>query len=353
MIIDDRLEGIMQYKGRRGAILKDKAAALKLHEIFPYARDASQWLGYRHSTPFRRRAIKELGLDFEQYEYSKQRSQAPQEEWGTDEWLQWYTEQTSAPDRGLKCTICSGQPFVKIIGLSDIHWGSNDCDVPRLLKLIEWVRTTDEEVRWFLGGDNIDLATAVSPGKGILQNILPADVAIDTLAAALAPIIENGLFVMEGNHEQRLATTLKIELSPAKLLAKQLSLPFVGYEQFVRYELEYQGKQIAYTGYHHHGTGSGQTKGSVLNTALRIAQNNNADFVTMGHRHQAMSDTLTERYMAEDGTIQVGKTPVICLGTYQRAKHGSYAVDKALAPSVLGATGIILDCEKRKVHEWR
>lgn len=352
LLTDERLEAIKQYKNRRGAIINDRAALLVLQEVYPYALDAGQWLGYTESTGFKRRASK-AGVEFKSYEYSHQRGNAPQEEWDAQQWLDWYVEQTSAPDKGLKVTIASGQPLVKLVGLSDIHWGANDCDVPRLLKLIEWIRTTDEEVRWFLGGDNIDLATAQSPGMGIMKQVVPVDMAIDTLALALAPILEKGLFVMEGNHEQRLARTLKIELSPAKLLAKSLSLPFAGYEQFVRYELLYKGKRLDYTGYHHHGTGSGQTKGSVMNTALRIAQNNSADFVTMGHRHQRMSDTLTERYMAEDGTIQVGKTQVICLGTFQKSKHGSYAVDQALAPSVLGATGIILDCTEKQVHEWR
>lgn len=352
MLLEEQLASIQQYKGKRGTIFKDPPALRILHKELPYAKDASAWLGYRHGQDFRRRAL-ELGLDFKLYEYSTQRRQAPQEEWDSKQWLEWYMEQTSAADRGLKVTIASGKPQVKLVGLSDIHWGCNDCDVARLARLIEWIRTTEEEVRWFLGGDNVDLATATSPGTGLMKQTLPADVAIDTLALMLAPVIEKGLFVLEGNHEQRLARTLKIELSPAKMLARQLALPFAGYEQFVRYELLYQGKELSYTGYHHHGTGTGQTKGSVLNTALRIAQNNTADFVTMGHRHQALSDTLTERYMAEDGTIQVGKTPVICLGTFQKSKHGSYAVDKALAPSVLGATGIILDCTEKQVREWR
>ena len=166
--------------------------------------------------------------------------------------------------------------------------------------------------------------------------------------ADIAPIADQCFFLLTGNHDQRVARGLQIEFDPVEDLAEELGIPHLGYEGFVAYRISDGNHEQEYAGYHHHGTGTGQTWGSFFNTLERLATRNEADFVVMGHRHQRAAVTTTQRQIAQDSRIEVADVPLVGAGSF--LKHSGYAAEKGYAPSVLGAATVHLYLDRHSVH---
>jgi UDP-2,3-diacylglucosamine pyrophosphatase LpxH len=246
-------------------------------------------------------------------------------------------------------TVPAGTEYARLICVSDLHYGEASMDYRRWLDLRDWIGE-HPDARWAFHGDLFDLATVNSPGTSMCRQSLNFEQARKLAREDIAPIAEQCICLLTGNHDQRIARGLQIEFDPVRDVAEDLGIPHLGYEGFVRYSVGDGKHTQEYTGYHHHGTGSGQTWGSFFNSLERLAIRNEADFVVMGHRHQRAAVTTTKRQVAVDNHIEVADVPLVGAGSFLKHEHGTYAADKGYSPSVLGSATVHLHVDRHSVH---
>ena len=260
-----------------------------------------------------------------------------------------YLNATGGTERALDVywQVPSGTEYARLVCVADLHYGERSMDYQRWIDLRDWIGD-NPEVRWAFHGDLYDLACVGSPGRAMTQQAIDFKAARKLARADFAPIADQCLFLLTGNHDQRVARGLQIEFDPVEDLAEDLGIPHLGYEGFVSYRITDGDNEQEYAGYHHHGTGSGQTWGSFFNTLERLANRNEADFVVMGHRHQRAAVTTTKRQIAVGSQIQVADVPLVGAGSF--LKHSGYPAEKGYAPSVLGAATVHLYLDRHSVH---
>lgn len=233
------------------------------------------------------------------------------------------------------------------IAASDIHLGPREVAYDKWLRLLDWVLETPN-ASIGLNGDLFNCATKSGPGVGPSVDVLSFPEQRKLMAYDLRPIAEAGKldYIGSGNHEDRIARATGVAIWPGEDLAYQLGVPFIGYARYVRWRINDQ----PYCGYHHHGTGTGQTLGSVVNTLERLANNHRGDYVLMGHRHQRLSIATAFTEVDERG-IEVDRiVHLICTGSYQRTANQNYAVKANLRPSVIGAVGLRFGADERGMY---
>lgn len=313
-------------------------------------QSGAEFLGYKSSSS--------ISTDFSRLDLpSRKRNWAdPTDGWrkfdnepDTEDLRAHYLNMTGGTERALEVywQVPKGTEYARLICVSDLHYGERSMDYQRWLELRDWIGE-NPEVRWAFHGDMWDLATTGSPGRAMTQQAINFKQARKLAKADVTPIIDQCLFMLTGNHDQRVARGLQIEFDPVEDLAEDLGVPHLGYEGFVHYRVTDGEHEQQYDGYHHHGTGTGQTWGSFFNTMERLANRNDADFVVMGHRHQRAAVTTTKRQVAVDSHIEVADVPLVGAGSF--LKHSGYAAEKGYAPSVLGAATVQLHIDRHSVH---
>jgi len=263
-----------------------------------------------------------------------------------------YLEQSEAQERVLEYEwkVPRGTKEVCLVPISDLHLGSKHCDYKRFVELVEWIAATPT-ARWFLGGDNFDLATTGSPGL-LREQFCELNEALDLLTMRLRPITSQGIAIFTGNHDRRITRLLQANLDPSEELANRLGLPFWGYEGHLTYKLIINGKvKQMYTHYHHHGAGASQTRGAKVSRADRIAATTNADIVTVGHLHQEMAWRDIRFGPNEQGLVVAYGQHRVLLPSF--LKHRGYPAEMGLPPADLGAISIWLGVDKHSVHVRR
>ena len=268
-----------------------------------------------------------------------------------DEMRQQYLVDTRGPDEAIeyRWKLAEGAEYAELVTVADLHYGHQAMDYPRWLKLRDWIGE-NPDVRWIFLGDLFDLATIHSPGISMLEQGLTFEQALDLAMADIEPIAGQCIALMTGNHDRRIARGLQIDFDPVRQVAKALNIDYLGYEGFVKYLVSAGKQRQIYIGYHHHGTGSGQTWGSFFNSLERLANSNKADFVVVGHRHQRAAVQKTQRDVAVNNEIRIVDVPMVGAGSFLKHESGSYSVEKGYAPSVLGAATIHLYLDRHSVH---
>jgi len=87
-----------------------------------------------------------------------------------------------------------------LIPLGDIHYGSKDCDVNKLIETINWIKTKPT-ARVMLMGDLIDIGLKDSIGAGTFDNNLTPEDQICGIIDLLLPISKQIIGMVGGNHE--------------------------------------------------------------------------------------------------------------------------------------------------------
>lgn len=354
-----------KYRGKRGKFKKDLgnkgvAALWVLANGSPLS--AIEYLGYsKQSIKHISKLFNEVGLEVRRREpYGYGWSRYPNQEKTVDDIRAQYLDATAGPEKAYECVwyLPNTCGHASLVTVSDIHYGHKAVDYARWLKLRDWIED-NPDVRWIFLGDMFDQAITTSPGKSMQEQELSYDEAVTLALDDITPIARQCVGLHCGNHDERIAKALKIDYNPVRDIAKQLNIPYLGYESYVRYVLKtYNPKhksrryttQQEYIGYHHHGVGSGQTWGSFFNAMERLEKSNAADFIVMGHRHQKAAVQKTRRRVARDNRIEVTDVPLVGAGCFLKHESRSYAAEKGYAPSVLGAATIHMYVDKHSVH---
>lgn len=260
-----------------------------------------------------------------------------------------YRRQTSIVERAheVTWTVPSGTEFVRLICVSDLHYGARAMDYPRWLDMRDWI-AGNPDVRWLFHGDLLDLATTQAPGRAMLEQALSFDNARDLAEDDLRPIAAQCMGMLTGNHDLRVARALQVDFDPVRDLCKRLHIPYLGYENWVRWHITSGAHKRRYDTYHHHGWGGGRTAGSKANKVVAMARCNHADAVVMGHTHDLFTVSVNSTVLDEEGAKRVVEVPAVNAGSY--FKHAGYPREQGYAPSSLGAATLHFYLDRHSVH---
>jgi len=259
-----------------------------------------------------------------------------------------YIKATSITESAFEYTwrVVSDVEFVKLVCVSDLHYGSIAMDYPRWLKLRDWI--AEDDVRWIFHGDLLDCATSLSPGLSLAEQALTYEEAMELATSDIEPIADKCVGMLTGNHDLRIARSLKISYDPVKEIAKRLGIKHFGYDGWVKWNIvSASGKSQSYLTYHHHGYGSGST-GAFVNRIKRLAAWNRADAIVVGHNHMLVTIADTVAVLDENGNIRYREVPLAGAGGFYR--HIGYPREKGLSPSILGAATLHLYVTRKAIH---
>ena len=223
MTSEEKLKTIGHYQNKKGAILKDGEAVQVLSEVFEYAKDAADWLGYSDSRDFKATALERFGVMFKAYEYSKKRyaesRQGPIDQWPVEEVDAYYSMITRAANRSKDIYITTDSDEIQIDAYSDMHVGSPDVDWDLFKQCLQ--KSKEDDAWLIFGGDNLNTSISQGVGSEGLQIELPLSKCLDLLEHVLHPFVPRIAFIDEGNHEERIKKKLGIAYSPALELCKR------------------------------------------------------------------------------------------------------------------------------------
>jgi hypothetical protein len=236
---------------------------------------------------------------------------------------------------------------LRIVPISDLHWGSKECDKKRFLEYVEWIKNT-ENVFCFLNGDIIDNALTDSPGGAIFDNTMTPSRQAKSITGVLAQIAHKILWAQPGNHEQR--TMKRTDFDPLYWICRELEIPY--YDQPLFADILWNGNRFNF--YCMHGTGGGRTPGGKLNTAVRPMEF--TDFImfyVMGHVHDPINNPIIRRCILREYDEKGGLAK---LRVVDRVQHtviasawldffGGYGARAGYAPPPRGATACILNAD--------
>jgi len=189
---------------------------------------------------------------------------------------------------------------IKILPIGDIQWFGRESEVAigMLARAIEW---GVENKCWFIGmGDYIDAfspsnraeikSAKVYDSARTVFDDKAEDLVMQLFERALKPSVGRWLGLLEGHHfhEYQNGTTTDQQL------CKLLKAPFLGTLGYIRLKFQDKSKRRGTVLiWCHHGAGSGQSEGYVLNKLGRLAGYwREADIFIMGHTHQKVGKPL-------------------------------------------------------------
>lgn len=213
---------------------------------------------------------------------------------------------------------------IKIIPLSDIHYGEKGHKNALLRRYVQWGAKTDN-VFFFLNGDLTANALKDSPGTAIFHQLMSPRKQIAGLIEELRPIAHKILWSLPGGHEFR--TIARVDLDPSEWICRELDIPYVSGPTYV--DILWQGYRFTF--FCQHGMKTPQTEGGKINKAIApLKVQEFVMFEIMGHFHDATTNKVT-RICRERKFDESGK-PV----SFRLAEKKQYVI---ICPSFFGFFG--------------
>lgn len=273
---------------------------------------------------------------------------------------------------------CKVGQRIHVFPISDIHYGSIDCETDRFDALMRWsVEKMDDDadlVFVFGTGDYLELPSpseraalvAAKGGYGLHDTTLETMdeiflAKIDPFIKVLKPLADRGaiLGLGEGHHlYDKFVTPGLIGLNSTQYICRELTTDYLGMMfvlklNFIVGRAEREGPSFSIMAMH--GYGSARTAGAQVNKRLRMAEViEGADLYVMGHDNNKMvypKSPLILNPNSADG-VSYHKQYFMGAGSFQRGYRmgtpfGSYVEALALAPHLLGINIAELVVEER------
>ena len=237
---------------------------------------------------------------------------------------------------------------LKLVPLSDIHYGAKVHNYEQFERYIKWIARNDDTYA-FLNGDIIENAIDGSIGGAVFESIMTPEEQVwgsktdpkkQGMIELLRPIAHKILWAQPGNHEWR--TWKKTSIDPLRIICSELGIPYFNEPIFI--DILAFGHR--FTLYCQHGSSGSGTKGGKMNAASRPAEFQEAiDFIIMGHVHDSMANPITRiirrrEFDAKGNLINFrleerAQYTVICPSFH--GYFGSYGARAAYAPGSWGA----------------
>ena len=239
---------------------------------------------------------------------------------------------------------------VRILVLSDLHYGNPYCSVKHFQRTIEYVKA-NKDVHVFFNGDLCESAIKTSKGDIFHQVGTPQDQR-DWVIQTLAPISKQILGFTTGNHENRIYNDTGIDLTAD--IANAFEVPYRS--EGMLFKLSFgdgnnrtANKPFVFWSYITHGYGGARTKAAKATKIERASTWVDADWYAMSHDH--VVNVAPDIYLQHDdrGTVDKatgylsGKVTAkrkMLIKTNAFLKWGGYAESGGFPPSDL-ATPLI------------
>jgi hypothetical protein len=176
---------------------------------------------------------------------------------------------------------------IKIVVLSDLHYGNPYCSLKHFERTVDFIKNRDD-VFCFLNGDLLESAIKTSLGDVYSQKESPKEQR-KSVTEILSPIKDKILGMTTGNHEARL-TNLTSE-DPSELIADALKVPYrpegmLFKLSFGKGNSSHDDKPFVFWSYITHGYGGARTKSAKAVKAERVGTwIPRCDFIAMSHDH--------------------------------------------------------------------
>jgi len=186
-------------------------------------------------------------------------------------------------------TLSPDLPYLELYDLSDVHYGSQYCDVKLISRQLAYV--ADNPYAFIiLGGDWCESVLRSSVGDIYQQVGTPQDQR-DWCIEMLYPIKDKILGSTTGNHERRITNDTGIDIS--KDIADALSCPYDPDGLWLKISFgdgnnAMKGRPFTYWVYADHGYGGARTKGAKIVKLERLASWVHADVYCQSHDHDVV-----------------------------------------------------------------
>lgn len=247
---------------------------------------------------------------------------------------------------------------ITIIGISDVHFGAQECMEEEFRKFIQHVQYTPN-VYLTLGGDLINNSTRSSIASPFDEKYRPFEQKRE-MANILEPVRDRILCFVPGNHEARSrkdADDDPIYDIAAKLDLEHLyrdSIAFMAIEMGIPVQengIKTNGSQRPiYIVVVTHGAGGGMLTGGSVNRTERFGQTiTNFDVLITGHTHKPYI-TYIKKLVPELRSRQVRTEQAVNISGTSWLKYGGYAAQKMLTPAAHTLQKVILFGDAKHVE---
>ena len=222
-----------------------------------------------------------------------------------------------------KIILQSGYPFVELVPLNDLHFGSEECNESLIDESIDYIKRHNQCFT-FLNGDIIECATYGKMG-GVHKQKHQLDEQVEYMIEKLKPIRKKILFSVCGNHEYRIEKATGLNL--AKVMSDTLEIPFAGWE--CNFMIKMKNKVCRL--YAHHGAGGSVTSGAKVNSVERLHfRSPFANILICGHLHFPVNTEKEICYLDNAGNLRSFTQHFVACGSAH--KSGGYASMKGYGP---------------------
>ena len=229
---------------------------------------------------------------------------------------------------------------VGIWHVGDVHIGTDACTYSAFKSVLDYVENHDDEYIAFQG-DLVDFLTGVSVGIMAEQSMTIQD-QLTLVTDDLLPLAKKRkiLFMLRGNHEDRLDKATRNIVDAMQTVARHLDVQYLQTEGWTK--ITCAGS--SYLGYNIHGFNSGRTPGSLLNSMRnQLLRFPSADVITCGHNHCAgIVDITTEEL---DDTLRPRVRTRYGVYTSTFHSYQGYARDAGFTAGPLGCARIEFNVE--------
>jgi len=241
---------------------------------------------------------------------------------------------------------------VKVIVISDLHYGNPYCSVKHFARTLEYIRENDD-CYCFLNGDMCESSIRASKGDIYRQVGTPQEQR-DWVIEQLLVVKDKVLGVTTGNHENRIYQETGIDISAD--IASALGVPHRA--DGMLYKLSFgdwnnrtAGKPYVFWSYITHGYGGARTKSAKAVKVERLSSWIHADWYAMSHDHvvNIAPDVYlipdNRGYMDEETGFLSGKVTAhreMLIKTNAYIKWGGYSEMLGFPPSDLATPVIFL-----------
>lgn len=232
---------------------------------------------------------------------------------------------------------CARWRTLSILQLTDVQFGSMYCNVRKLDAYLRWALAAPSRYL-VLGGDLVEgFNFLASPGSPYEQAADP-HTCLGGFVARFVPVAHRVLGMVSGNHERRFRAFGDL----TRLLAELLQVPWTVGRQHIAVRFgAHQPFKIAL----HHGRGSAQTRGSVVNALERAALADDSDLFLMGHLHQANTIHIPRSIWDPERREMVLRDSWAAMGSSFLDYWGSYADMAGYRQSKLSMPLAVLDAK--------
>jgi predicted phosphodiesterase len=242
------------------------------------------------------------------------------------------------------CDISLPRPrhgkHVTIIHAGDVHIGTDACTYRAFKELLEYVLQAPDTYIAFQG-DLVDVLTAHSVGV-MAEQAMTIQEQFTLATADLMPLAKANkiLWVIKGNHEDRLDRATKNIVDGAQWMARVLDVNYLYTEGYTRLHCG----DASYLSYNLHGFNAGSSAGARRNKMdSMLTKFPSADIITCGHNHQLDIIQRVDDTILPNNQRAHKQRWGLYTGTFH--SYIGYPAEAGLGASPLGATAVHFDIE--------